>query len=42
MASAHLLVTATFGPEFMEQDKVLNLREIVENEVSCWRCPSSR
>ena len=33
LASAHLLVSAAFGNEFMQQDKVLNLREIVEEEV---------
>lgn len=34
LASSHLLVSAAFGGEFMQQDKVVNLREIVENEVS--------
>lgn len=33
LASAHLLVNSAFGNEFMQQDKVLNLREIVEEEV---------
>lgn len=33
LASAHILVTSAFGNEFMQQDKVLNLREIVEDEV---------
>jgi len=33
LASAHLLICATFGNEFMLQDKVLNLREVIENEV---------
>lgn len=33
LASAHLLVSSAFGNEFMQQDKVLNLREIVEEEV---------
>ena len=37
VASTHLLVTAAFGSEFMQQDKVLNLREIIENEVSFLR-----
>ncbi|CAK5084784.1 unnamed protein product [Meloidogyne enterolobii] len=33
LASAHLLICATFGNEFMLQDKVLNLREVIENEI---------
>ncbi|KAK0424238.1 hypothetical protein QR680_008567 [Steinernema hermaphroditum] len=33
LASAHLVVSAAFGVEFMQQDKVLNLREIVDDEV---------
>ncbi|CEF66963.1 Dynein heavy chain, cytoplasmic [Strongyloides ratti] len=35
VASSHLLVCSGFGSEFMQQDKVVNLREIVENEVQC-------
>lgn len=34
LASSHRLVAATFGDEFMQEDKVVNLREIVENEVT--------
>lgn len=30
LASAHLLVNAAFGGEFMQQDKVVNLKEIIE------------
>ncbi|KAI1728166.1 dynein heavy chain and region d6 of dynein motor domain-containing protein [Ditylenchus destructor] len=33
LASAHLLVNSAFGTDFMEQDKVINLREIIETEV---------
>jgi dynein heavy chain 1 len=33
LASAHLLIVATFGNEFMLQDKVLNLREVIEHEI---------
>lgn len=33
LASAYMLVNSAFGPEFMQQDKVVNLHEIVEKEV---------
>ncbi|KAL3074128.1 hypothetical protein niasHT_033336 [Heterodera trifolii] len=35
LSSAHMLMTKAFGPEFMQQDKVVNLREIILNEVQC-------
>lgn len=38
LASSHRLVAAAFGDEFMQQDKVVSLREIVENEVCHFRC----
>uniref|UniRef100_A0A915BJF8 Dynein heavy chain, cytoplasmic n=6 Tax=Parascaris univalens TaxID=6257 RepID=A0A915BJF8_PARUN len=34
LASCHRLVASAFGVEFMQQDKIVNLREIVENEVT--------
>ncbi|PIO76653.1 putative ATP synthase F1, delta subunit [Teladorsagia circumcincta] len=34
MASAHRLVTAAFGEGFMQQDKVIDLHDIIDNEVS--------
>ncbi|KAL3113938.1 hypothetical protein niasHT_017888 [Heterodera trifolii] len=33
LSSAHMLISEAFGPEFMQQDKVVNLREIILNEV---------
>lgn len=33
LASSRRLVAALFGDEFMQDDQVVNLREIVENEV---------
>uniref|UniRef100_A0AC35TT30 DHC_N1 domain-containing protein n=1 Tax=Rhabditophanes sp. KR3021 TaxID=114890 RepID=A0AC35TT30_9BILA len=33
VASAHILVSSAFGLEFMQQDKVVNLKEIIEGEV---------
>lgn len=33
LSSAHALITKAFGQEFMQQDKVTNLREIIQNEV---------
>ncbi|KAL3112905.1 hypothetical protein niasHT_015611 [Heterodera trifolii] len=35
LSSAHVLMTKAFGSEFMQQDKVVNLREIILNEVQC-------
>lgn len=35
LASAHLFISAAFGSEFMQQDKVLDLEYIVNEEVSC-------
>uniref|UniRef100_A0A183BLW5 Dynein heavy chain, cytoplasmic n=2 Tax=Globodera pallida TaxID=36090 RepID=A0A183BLW5_GLOPA len=35
LSSAHVLITKAFGSEFMQQDKVINLREIILNEVQC-------
>ncbi|VDN06320.1 unnamed protein product [Thelazia callipaeda] len=37
LASSHRLVAAAFGDEFMQQDKVVNLRDIVENEITANR-----
>ncbi|KAK6049005.1 ATPase family protein [Cooperia oncophora] len=34
MASAHRLVSAAFGEGFMQQDKVIDLHDIIDNEVS--------
>jgi dynein heavy chain 1 len=34
VAAAHLVISATFGLEFMQQDKVTNLHEIIECEVT--------
>lgn len=34
VAAAHLLVSSVFGQEFMQQDKVTNLQEIIENEAT--------
>ncbi|KAK6731031.1 hypothetical protein RB195_007476 [Necator americanus] len=34
MASAHRLVAAAFGDGFMQQDKVIDLHDIIDNEVS--------
>uniref|UniRef100_A0A1I7XQB4 Dynein_heavy domain-containing protein n=1 Tax=Heterorhabditis bacteriophora TaxID=37862 RepID=A0A1I7XQB4_HETBA len=34
MASAHRLVSAAFSDGFMQQDKVIDLREIIDNEIS--------
>lgn len=34
MASAHRLVSTAFGESFMQQDKVIDMKEIIENEVS--------
>lgn len=33
LASAHLLISSAFGQEFMQQDNVINLREVIESEV---------
>ena len=33
LAACHRLVATAFGLEFMQQDKVVNLGEIVVNEV---------
>lgn len=33
MASAHRLVAAAFGDGFMQQDKVIDLHDIIDNEV---------
>lgn len=33
LASVHLLVNSAFGSDFMQQDEVLNLQDIVANEV---------
>lgn len=40
LASCHRLVASAFGVEFMQQDKIVNLREIVENEVCLIYCRS--
>lgn len=40
LASSHRLVAAAFGEGFMQQDKVVSLREIVENEVNIIYCGS--
>uniref|UniRef100_A0A7E4ZT92 Dynein heavy chain, cytoplasmic n=1 Tax=Panagrellus redivivus TaxID=6233 RepID=A0A7E4ZT92_PANRE len=34
VAACHLLVSTAFGPEFMQQDKVTDLQEIIEHEVA--------
>uniref|UniRef100_A0A914XVT2 Uncharacterized protein n=1 Tax=Panagrolaimus superbus TaxID=310955 RepID=A0A914XVT2_9BILA len=34
VAAAHLVISSTFGLEFMQQDKVTNLHEIIESEVT--------
>lgn len=33
MACAHRLVSAAFGEGFMQQDKVIDLHDIIDNEV---------
>lgn len=33
LSSTHLLISKAFGQEFMQQDRVVNLREVILNEV---------
>jgi hypothetical protein len=33
LASSHMLISAAFGHDFMQQDNVINLREVIQNEV---------
>lgn len=33
MASAHLLVSTAFGQTFMQQDKVIDLQQMIDTEV---------
>ncbi|KAL3097516.1 hypothetical protein niasHS_003964 [Heterodera schachtii] len=35
LSSAHMIMSKAFGSEFMQQDKVVNFREIILNEVQC-------